>query len=171
MNWMPACWRWLEGLCKVVSFLKGRDRTTLWSFSQPDFPGIVFIDMHLGVVPSIELMVHESAHLYFNIAESAAPLLAPNHSALYWSPLRKDPRPLRGIFLAFHALAFMGAAYREMLHCAWADQDVVMHELEGIRRSLRLTEPVLNAARGHLTHDGISFLTRTAEVCSYAYGD
>jgi HEXXH motif-containing protein len=52
-----------------------------------------------------EALVHESAHQYLHMLSRLGPLDDGSDPALYYSPLKKTGRPIRGILVAYHAAA------------------------------------------------------------------
>ena len=165
---MPGCLAWVAHATKVLVPLRQGRRTSMRSYSRPDIPGLVFMDVFADKVASIELLVRESAHLHFFLAESAGPVVTPDCTRLYWSPLRRDARPLRGIFLAYHALAFMNAAYVDMTSAgvlSAQESDRIGYDL---RHKLLLSEAVLNSERRYLTDLGNHLLESPREVAHYA---
>lgn len=110
---LPKCADWVQGATRVVVPLYGTGEQRFRSGSSASLPGLVFSDLDGPHEQILETLVHESAHHWLIIAEAEGPLADPSHHATYSSPLRSDPRPLRGIFLAYHALAFMAAFYHD----------------------------------------------------------
>lgn len=165
---LPECAAWVSAVTKVVVPLRGTPETRFRSGSSAAIPGLIFTDIDGPVEQIIESLVHESSHHWFCVAEMAGPLVDPLSNLTYKSPLRSDPRPLRGIFLAFHALAFMSAFYRD-----WA---IVRSNVLRIQKMLDSVVSLrddayttLQNARSELTDYGRAFLDRTTEqVVSYA---
>jgi HEXXH motif-containing protein len=115
----------------------------------------------------VEALVHESAHHYFRIRDGAHPLVESGHAATYASPLRRDPRPLRGIFLAYHALAYICACFTDSsrLGLGLADE----RELSQLRAKARDAECTLAGAAAHLTESGREFFEQTRAVVDYGW--
>lgn len=108
---LPEAARWLRDVTSVVVPLFATGGATFRSGSIADIPGLVMVEITDKRLLTLEALIHESAHLYFHIAESASPFVVDGHDERYPSPLRRDARPLRGIFLAVHALIHMCAFY------------------------------------------------------------
>jgi HEXXH motif-containing protein len=81
----------------------------------------------------LESIVHESAHLHLYMALAQEPLIDPDHDGHYKSPLRPDPRPLRGILLAYHALAYIAALFADVSRL----DDASSERLAGVRQRVR----------------------------------
>lgn len=165
---LPACSEWIAAATKVVVPLYRTPGTRFRSGSSAALPGLIFSDLDGPVTQTLESMVHESAHLWFCLAEAGGPFVQPTHDTLYKSPLRTDPRPLRGIFLAFHALAFMAALYSDWAEVGPSREDALA-ELDAVRTLRDDAAGTLDSARDGLTERGASFLDTTLElVVGYA---
>ncbi|SDS40796.1 aKG-HExxH-type peptide beta-hydroxylase [Actinoplanes derwentensis] len=164
----PDCAAWLSAVTKVAVPLHGRPCNRFRSGSSAGIPGLIFTDIDGPLTQSLETLVHESAHLWFCLAESAGPLIDPAHTRRYESPLRPDLRPLRGIFLAFHALAFMAAFYRDWAEVA-PGRENALAELDAVRPLRDDAMGMLAGARGALTDAGLRFFETTmASVVEHA---
>ncbi|MGV3722107.1 MAG: aKG-HExxH-type peptide beta-hydroxylase [Actinomycetota bacterium] len=163
---LPGVSNWLDSLAKLLIFLNGTDNLTR-SSSAADLPGIIFADT-TSEIALLEVMVHESAHHLLYIAETGGPLIDPAETRTFVSPLRPDPRPLRGILLAYHALAFMCAFYRDLRASDLGDGVMSTADLLDLQRKMSEAGGVLDAASSSLTDRGIEFLKRTHEVARYA---
>jgi HEXXH motif-containing protein len=159
---LPECAAWVAAATSVIVPIVRARSQEFKSGSVSGFPGAVFIESRTNEALFLEALVHESAHLHFYLAEASEPLVDPGHDGAYVSPLRPDPRPLRGIFLAFHALAHM---------CAFYATPVVMQsspacatELEGLGRRRDDAAATLEGAREHLTEAGRALFDRTREL-------
>jgi HEXXH motif-containing protein len=100
------------------------------------------------------------------IAEAESALVDPDHEGLYSSPLRPEPRPLRGILLAYHAIAYICAFYEEVISAGLGQAGICMAELPPMREKLAAAGEVLNANKQHLTSAGLRFLERTHDVAA-----
>jgi hypothetical protein len=159
---LPECIEWTATVTRVVVPLCRDVDTKFKSGSRTDLPGVVFFDLHGGAHQICEALVHESAHQHLCIEEAAGPLVEPAHQGTYSSPLRPDPRPLRGILLAYHALVYMCLYYAECIGrgIGHGQED----ELEGLRRKTDDGERVLADNARNLTPAGVAFFERTREV-------
>jgi hypothetical protein len=160
---LPACLPWLSATRVVVPLVPAPD-SSFNSSSQPEFPGLVFSDTK-DESQILEALMHETAHHYFRLAEAAGPLVEPTHQDTYASPLRDDPRPLRGIFLAFHALAYIVAFFE---YARKRGQSLVAaEELQELALKRDEAHHVLRDARAQLTPAGRNFLHLTSQVAAY----
>ncbi len=129
--------------------------------------GAIFLEIFGGMADTVELMVHESAHQMLFLAEAGGDLVDPGHQQLYWSPLRRDPRPLRGILLAYHALCYICAAQADLVRAGALDARHIEGLSEMIYRA-ELAGRVLEGGRKGLTPRGFDFFERTREVLRHA---
>src|SRR6266480_2870657 len=151
---MPDCARWLDAVTHVVVPLAPLSDASFNSSSEADLPGLIFSDMK-DESQIAEALVHESAHHYFRIAEAVGPIVLPEHQATYTSPLRPEPRPLRGVFLAYHALAYICAFFSQAQSVGVG----LTHpdELAQLREKSAEAEHTLDTAAAHLTPCGQEF--------------
>jgi HEXXH motif-containing protein len=162
---LPECSAWVGEVTHIAIPFRG-ENGLFRSRSHPDIPGVVELDL-LSEMEILEALVHESAHLYLYRAECEAPLIETGYEGLHRSPLRPEPRPLRGIMLAMHALAHIALFYRETEHL-----DGVSHWSESeLSERLALANEAaqtLADAWSHLTPAGRQFVDDTRQVLGYA---
>lgn len=154
---LPAASAWVHSVTQVVVPLASPPSPAFRSGTMAELPGVVLVEVTSQYLLTLEALVHESAHLHFHLEEMAAPFFPSEDSRLYSSPLRVDPRPLRGIFLAYHALAHMVAFYEDWFD-ATGDQRCLeaLPELRAGRDDARHT--LEEAAGTGLTDAGRRFL-------------
>lgn len=146
----PEHLAWISEVALDLSPVDGRDGR-LRSATHPSSPGRIAATFH-GVPGMLaELLVHESSHLFFHLANELDPLEDGSDDALYWSPAKKAPRPIGKILLAFHAWAnitslFEAAIAKGLDHDGHATRSLaVLREdmaamAEPLRTSRALTE-------------------------------
>lgn len=164
---MPDMLAWLQHVTRVLAVPSASPRRSLRSLSHPLVPGAIFLEIFGGMSDTVELMVHESAHQMLFLAEAGGDLVDPGHQQLYWSPLRRDPRPLRGILLAYHALCYICAAQADLVRAGALDARHIEGLSEMIYRA-ELAGRVLEGGRKGLTPRGLDFFERTREVLRHA---
>ena len=130
----------------------GADRVRSWS--SRTHPGAVHLDIDSGGLRVLEALVHESAHCHLYMQEASGPLIEAGDTGLYESPLRSDPRPLRGILLAYHALAYICAFYSDAIIRELGDGSFAMHELTRSREKLLQAERIIGESESRLTPSG-----------------
>jgi HEXXH motif-containing protein len=137
------------------------------SFSCRQLPGVVFLTIH-DEVQVLEALVHETAHHYLFLAEMREPLVDPSHLSTYPSPLRSDPRPLLGVLLAYHALAYICAFYVDALRHSLTTSSRCEQELQSARKQLHEAEHTLVSSRRFFTDTGQEFLDLTMQVSEFS---
>lgn len=154
---MPDCACWVDAVTRVIGAVPA-DEWNWASGSSPDRPGFVQIAGPNGPVAVLEGVIHESAHQHFMLAEASAAMVVAGHGGLYPSPLRADPRPLRNVLLATHALHHVVAFYTEALGAGllggeWTDRR------DRLARQLAAGVETVAGAESHLTPTGLRVLT------------
>ncbi len=112
---LPDCAHWAAALVHVVVPLRAESTGSWSSGSQPEIPGLIQLTGLTGPALALEGLVHEAAHHHFTMLEASGPFVDPLHGDLYSSPLRAEPRPLRNVLLAVHALRHMVDFYKDAL--------------------------------------------------------
>lgn len=93
--------------------------------------GAVFLrwpnNVHTGPAYVLETLVHEAAHLALYAVMSVDPLILNGYEGTFASPLRKDPRPLYGIFHQTFVLARLCRLWDKLIRVgeAWAEAKLV----------------------------------------------
>jgi HEXXH motif-containing protein len=164
--YLPDVAAWLGEVMRLCLPIRRRPDAKFKSASRADLPGVVFCDLGVSWSLILEGLVHETSHLRLFLEEHAGPLIPADHHATYRSPLRPEPRPLRGLLLAYHALAHMAALYRDLETAV--PTAPISQDANTIRVKLAESRAVILAARGHLTPRGADFVERTERVCSHA---
>jgi hypothetical protein len=77
------------------------------SGSYPDRPGLITCSFPTPAAVLAEIMVHESSHQYFHILGHLGDFEDGSDTELYYSPIRRQNRPLIYILLAYHAVGNM----------------------------------------------------------------
>jgi HEXXH motif-containing protein len=65
--------------------------------------GVIYLSLHPHRMTLVEATVHEFQHNKLNLLLGQDAVLENADAPLYTSPVRPDPRPLRGVLLAVHA--------------------------------------------------------------------
>jgi HEXXH motif-containing protein len=164
---LPACLDWVCSRTKVIVPLRSLSGEHSSSSSVSELPGVVFLTLH-HQVQALEALVHESAHQHLFMAENSGPLVSPDHDALYSSPLRSDPRPLRGILLAAHALAYMKAYYRDAITASLSSSSSFLQsQLDEINKKYEDSRQTIVNNYKHFTNLGREFVDLTQKVACY----
>jgi HEXXH motif-containing protein len=163
----PDLMDWITSATTVVRPLVPVDGVAR-SSHDPEVPGLVEADIAGGPALTIELLVHETAHRHLRMAQANAELIDPAHDGRYRSSLRPDPRPLIGVLLAYHALAYVCVALAEAARAGIlpAARNPAVTDLGRRRDDAR---EVLHSARAHLTDAGADFVFRTDQVACHVF--
>lgn len=156
---------WVKNVARmVVPFRPISSTTDFRSASDPEIAGLIRLDFGCGLLLTLEALVHESAHNYFYLTEAKRAIVAANHGhRRFLSPLKTRPRPLRGVMLAYHALAYI-----VLLYDALDQFGAVTNRSDFRLQYARLwaaaadAEATCMAARSFLTESGREFLDHTS---------
>ncbi len=75
------------------------DEPSMVSYSLQNLPGFSSINLHnRDRVDCIDDLIHENGHHYLNYILNSSELITEDPEKAYFSPWRKSPRPLRGIY-------------------------------------------------------------------------
>ena len=162
---LPEGYAWMGSTARVVVPVRGEGGQ--WtSGSTPKLPGMIFLSL-LDTLQIIEGLVHEAAHNHLFIAEVSGLLVDPSHTEFHTSPLRSDLRPLRGVLLAYHALAYICAFYAEIMR---RGVKIAGRErtYNAMREKLKEAEETVLSQEQHLTDEGRHFLQLTIQVGKYS---
>lgn len=97
-------------------------------------PGIITCSLPAPTYMLSELLVHEATHQYFYMLTRLGEVDDGSDLNLYYSPARREERPLRFILLAYHAFANIMLFQREVL-AADVDGASLRYERQGELRS------------------------------------
>ena len=126
------------------------------SASYQEAIGLVYLSLHPSSVTMTEALIHEVQHSKLNLL-SWSDLIVENHTQLYASPVRPDPRPLWGVLLAAHAFLPVARLHRAMLEAGSPDADherylavcELNHEaMEVLREAAKATDAGAPVLRG-----------------------
>lgn len=93
----------------------GFDSERHLSASYAEAIGTVYMSLHPNLFTMTEALIHEYQHNKLNALLYLDPVLENLESELYASPVRPDPRPLRGVLLAVHAFQPIARLYEVMI--------------------------------------------------------
>ncbi len=164
---LPAAWGWLRTLTRVLVFLDGTDNLSR-SASMAEIPGLVLADT-VSEVSLGELLIHETAHNLMYVTEAAGPLIELGEERRFKSPLRNDPRPLRGILLAYHALSFICAYYDGLRSASIGREIVDPIDATNLHRLRAEAQAILLEAASSFTAAGAAFFDHTRELASHEF--
>jgi HEXXH motif-containing protein len=93
----------------------GYDDEKHLSASYLEASGVVYLTLHPHLMTMVEALIHEFQHNKLNVVLGIDPVLHNAEFPLFASPVRPDPRPLRGVLLAVHAFQPIAKMYEAML--------------------------------------------------------
>ncbi len=96
----------------------GFDAEKHWSVSYREAIGSIYLTLHPDLMTMTEALVHEASHNKLHALLELDPVIDPAVGARFRSPVRPDPRPLRGVLLALHAYLPIARLYEQMLAAA-----------------------------------------------------
>jgi HEXXH motif-containing protein len=170
---LPEVAQWLRATTRALDLLPQRffakaPEGALVSCSSPEVPGFIRITRCREPLKLLEMVVHETAHLYLFRAEAAGPLIDETSQLSFSSPLRHEPRPLRGILLALHACAYIAAAYAVARHSSIEAATAAEAERLRVLALFEESRTIVASALPCLTEAGLEFVRRTQAVARFA---
>jgi hypothetical protein len=168
-RYLPSLATWAKAVTKVAVPLYSQGGKEFRSGSTTRVSGLIHLDLFGGIEQILEAIVHESAHLHLFLEEMNQPLIDPACTDMFDSPLRSERRPLRGVLMAYHALAYICAFYLDAIALPAPFSETLEFERESMLVKLDSSEQLLLANKHHLTSRGMTFLEKTMEVALYAY--
>jgi hypothetical protein len=97
--------------------------------------GTLYLSLHPSPLTMVEAVIHELQHNKLNALFESDDVLENADAPLFASPVRPDPRPLRGVLLAVHAFVPVALLHERMLARGSGDarrfEDVVRINREG----------------------------------------
>ena len=93
----------------------GYDEQKHLSASYLEAIGVVYLTLHPQRMTMVEALIHEFQHNKLNLLLALDPVLENGELPLFTSPVRPDPRPLRGVLLAVHAFQPIALLYEALL--------------------------------------------------------
>lgn len=105
---------WLARMVRHVLLLDAGEGSRSKSGSSSDAPGVIALSL-AHPLRTAEMLVHESSHLYFHMAELVGPVDDGSDRRLYYSPAVRRDRPLNRVLIAYHAFGNVLVFYRALL--------------------------------------------------------
>lgn len=93
----------------------GFDAERHLSASYAEAIGTVYLSLHPNLLTMTEALIHEFQHNKLNALLYFDPVIDNPETELHASPVRPDPRPLRGVLLAVHAFLPVARLYEAMI--------------------------------------------------------
>jgi HEXXH motif-containing protein len=110
---LPDLWR--EIALYIREFVPtGHHPETHRSASYRESIGAIYITLHPNVMTLAEAIIHEFSHNKLHALFELDAVIENDAAARFSSPVRPDPRPLRGVLLAVHAFLPVARLYEKM---------------------------------------------------------
>ncbi len=150
--------RELSDSIRVIIPLVRRDPKVHVSSTYSQLPGAIGLCHEENLRAQAEALIHEFCHNKLHLILEADPILEKNDRAVFYSPWRTDPRPLRGLLLGAHAFLNV-ARYLAHLAAGCKEKDALPLQEDAAFRCLQV-DLALRAVAGHgtLTEFGRRFL-------------
>ncbi|HEY1691417.1 MAG TPA: HEXXH motif-containing putative peptide modification protein [Polyangiaceae bacterium] len=107
--------------------------------------GTLYLSLHPSPLTMVEALVHEFQHNKLNALFESDDVLENADAPLFASPVRPDPRPLRGVLLAVHAFVPVAVLYEKL--AAAGERGVERRFEDVVRINREGTEVLLPNAR------------------------
>jgi len=86
------------------------------SYSSQDLPGFSTINLwHRDDIDLLDDLVHETGHHHLNLILNQKNLIREDDECIFYSPWRKTPRPIRGIYHGYFTFFWAMALFSELL--------------------------------------------------------
>jgi HEXXH motif-containing protein len=150
----PIYLRWVR---EVVRSIIPLDAKLSGIIAGSDFtkPGVVQVSFPLGTVLLAETLVHEASHQHLHIVRRLGPFHDGSDRRLYYSPIRKQGRPIEMILVAYHAMVNVVLFYRLCRASGLRDGGYIKRHEEKLLPQLAQLEAPLRSTRA-LTPLGIA---------------
>lgn len=127
----------------------------LSSSSSAFLPGLLQIAFDKSAAATAEMLIHESAHQYLNLALRIGYMVDGSDKKLYFSPAKGMERPIEKIFVAYHAFANVDIFYKACLAHGVTGNGYITDSAEQLEPQLRLMEHHLNETNSLTAMGGI----------------
>lgn len=155
----PHIFDWAARATRTIVPLMPRPDGRIRSRSLKEEIGTVFIDLSRPVC-FLESLVHESAHQHFYLYEQSSALVLADGGPELYSPLKKSLRPLRGVFLAYHALACIAQLYSELMRARAFSEASLAQSIESVRSDLEIAAISMRSSEAYLSEAGLTLFER-----------
>jgi HEXXH motif-containing protein len=146
-SFVPHYAGWVRRVFRAVIPLISPRGVTM-SSSDATAPGVIRMSLDHDPITIGELLIHESAHLYFHLLEHGGPVINGADPALYWSPFRRAERPIRNLLLAYHAFVNVVLYYRSLEGVREANRVAIRAVSETIEQHLAQIDGPLECSHG-----------------------
>ena len=135
-------YRWVTRAVRYVVPLTPVSHVQM-SSSNEHQPATVCMSAHPRPAEVTEMLVHEGSHQYLQMLTRLGPLDDGTDSRLYYSPLKGTGRPIRGILVAYHAVANILLWTREALATGAGDAEYFERNAAALPEKLAVLDEAL----------------------------
>jgi HEXXH motif-containing protein len=111
----PRAASWVVQTTRTLTIANAPSKEVMVSSSDFATPGEIELSIPTEPAALAETLVHECAHQYLHLAELLGALDNGSDQRLYYSPIKRENRPIRAILVAFHAFANVALFYEAVL--------------------------------------------------------
>jgi HEXXH motif-containing protein len=152
----PAYAGWVRGIVRQVAPL-ALNGTVVASWSSLHYPGLISLTLFDSPIDMAETLVHEASHQRYHLLDRCFPMVELGAiENMYWSPIKRCPRPLPMLLLAFHAFGNIALLFHELWRRGVLNIDRFSYHMADLREWLPAIANTLDSSTG-LTADGESF--------------
>jgi HEXXH motif-containing protein len=138
----PVYMRWVRGVVRSIVPLDAK-LSGIIAGSAFAKPGVVQVAFPVGTVLLAETLVHEASHHYLHIVRRLGPFHDGSDQTLYYSPIRKQGRPIDMILVAYHAMVNVLFFYRLCRASGLSDGGYIKrHEAKLVPQIAQLEAPL-----------------------------
>lgn len=141
-DYAPDYVDWVGDATTVLVPCRAPEETML-SGSSNTLPGIVRITAGRSPTTTAEMLVHEASHQYLHVALRVEAIDDGSDPETYYSPVKKEKRPLDKIVTAYHAFANVELFYASALENGWHPNETEVEATEAVSGELDVLEAPL----------------------------
>jgi len=109
----PSSWDRFSAFTDVIVPIK---QAEFVSYSQQDYPGVSMINLYdRDFIDLLDDLLHENGHHHLNYYLNLEVLIEEPLEQIYYSPWRRTPRPLRGIYHAYFTFFWAFKLFADIL--------------------------------------------------------
>lgn len=118
----PSSWDRFAAFTEVIVPIKEKEFV---SYSHQDLPGYSMINLyHRDFVDLMDDLLHENGHHHLNYYLNLGTLIEETVDNIYYSPWRKTPRPLRGVFHAYFTFFWAFKLFADLARAKSLDENI-----------------------------------------------
>jgi HEXXH motif-containing protein len=143
----PVYLRWVKEVVRAIIPVDAR-RSGIIAGSDFTKPGVVQVSFPIETMLLVETLVHEASHQHLEIVRRLGPIHNGSDHTLYYSPVRKQERPVDKILVAYHALGNVLLCFRQCRKSGLRDGGYTRYQESQLVPQLDQLEAPLRRTRG-----------------------